>query len=86
MIDKLAEAAGDGSAAGSLLGGDLGFESSETLGTQPMPPAAASESGPFGIRGLETTIGDDGSSGAGSLAGTTFQMGAAGGSSSNRVQ
>jgi hypothetical protein len=70
MIDKIGEAAGQGDAAGLLLKDDLGSGSSK-------PPGGAVN--PAIILAPATATGGDMTSGSASLAGTTVQMGAAGG-------
>jgi len=70
MIDKIVEAAGQGDAAGLLLKDDLGSGSSK-------PPGGAVN--PSIILAPATATGGDMTSGSASLAGTTVQMGAAGG-------
>jgi hypothetical protein len=72
MIDKIAAAAGQGDAPGLLLQEVLGSGSTDTLGTRPISAAAGGEVNSNATGGNLT-------SGSASLAGTTVQMGAAGG-------
>ena len=79
MIDKIVEAAGQGDAARLLLEDDLGSGSTETFGTRPISAATGGEVNPASILAPAAATGGDATSGSASLAGTTVQMGAAGG-------
>jgi hypothetical protein len=79
LIDKIVEAAGQGDAARLLLEDDLGSGSTETFGTRPISAATGGEVNPASILAPAAATGGDATSGSASLAGTTVQMGAAGG-------
>jgi hypothetical protein len=79
MIDKIVEAASQGDTAGLVLKDDLGSGSSKPLGTLPISAVAGGAVNPASILAPATATGGDMTSGSASLAGTTVQMGAAGG-------
>jgi hypothetical protein len=79
MIDKLADVVGQGGVAGLLLKDDPGSGSSETFATVPVSAATRGDVNPASILARASATGGAVSSGSASLAGTTVQMGAAGG-------
>ena len=78
MNDKLADAAAQNGAVG-LLEANLGSGSSETFATPTISAATAGDLNPASILAPVTAAGGDVTGGSASLAGTTVQMGVAGG-------
>ncbi|MBV9375382.1 MAG: NF038122 family metalloprotease, partial [Alphaproteobacteria bacterium] len=78
MTDTLAIAAAQGEVAG-LLESDLGPALPKTIGSQSVPAAAGGETDPDSMQAQGNAAAGDTSSASASLAGTTVQMGAAGG-------
>src|SRR5438045_8920523 len=78
MNDKLADAAAQNGAVG-LLEANLGSGSSETFATPTISAATAGDLNPASILAPVTATGGDVTGGSASLAGTTGQMGVAGG-------
>jgi hypothetical protein len=79
MIRTITKAAGQNDPAGSLLETDLRFDQSETFATRPISGVTGSALDAAGSLAAATATGGDATSEPASLAGTTVQMGVAGG-------